>query len=316
MNAGVTLSVVTTLYRSAAHLDEFHRRVTAVAGRLTSQYEIVFVNDGSPDNSLDLALAIQRRDAHVRVIDLSRNFGHHPALMEGLRQARGDLVFMIDSDLEEAPEWLEEFHARLVQTGGDVVYGQQQARKGAWFERASGWLYYRVVVRQLGLPLPQNPVTARLMTRRFVDALLQFREREHTILSLCGITGFVQEPAPVHKVSRGGSTYTLARRVSVLVNSITSFTNRPLILVFYLGCLIMAVSGTAGLVLIWRALTGGIGVPGYASLVVSVWFLGGLMVFCIGVVGIYLAKVFIEVKQRPSAIVRAEYGRSAGESDG
>ena len=151
------------------------------------------------------------------------------------------------------------------------------------------------------------------MTRRFVEALLQFRERESTILSLCGITGFVQEPVPVDKLSRGTTTYSFARRVAVLVNAITSFSNRPLILVFYLGCVIMAVSSTAALFLMWRRIVGGIGVPGYASLVVSVWFLGGLMVFCIGVVGIYLAKIFVEVKQRPPVIVRAEYSSSAKE---
>ena len=183
----------------------------------------------------------------------------------------------------------------------------QPARKGGWFERLSGWIYYQVVVRQLGLPLPRNVVTARLMTRRFVDALLQFREREYAILLLCGIAGFAQEAVPVQKASHGRSTYGLARRAAVLVNSITSFSNRPLILVFYLGSLIMAISTVAAIVLAWQRIVGGIGVPGYASLVVSVWFLGGLMVFCIGLVGIYLAKVFIEVKQRPAAIVRAEY---------
>ena len=303
----MTLSVVTTLYRSARHLDEFHRRVTEAAGRLTSDYEIVYVNDGSPDDSLDVALAIHQRDSRVRVVDLSRNFGHYAALMTGLRHARGDRVFMIDSDLEEAPEWLNEFHATLDGTGCDVAYGVQRARKGGWFERGSGWLFYEVVAKRLGVPLPPNVVTARLMTRRFVDALTSFREREFAILPLCAIAGFVQEPVVVQKISRGRSTYTLARRVAAFVNSVTSFSNRPLVLVFYLGCLIMTASGTAALVLVWRRLTGGVGVPGYASLVVSVWFLGGLMIFCIGLVGIYLAKVFIEVKRRPLTIVRAEY---------
>jgi putative glycosyltransferase len=303
----MTLSVVTTLYRSAPHLDEFHRRVTEAASRLTTDYEIVLVNDGSPDDSLGVALAIHRRDSHVRVVDLSRNFGHYAALMTGLRHARGDRVFMIDSDLEEAPEWLSEFQARLDETGSDVAYGVQRIRRGGWLERGSGWFFYEVVAKRLGVPLPPNVVTARLMSRRFVDALTQFGEREFTILPLCAITGFAQEPVLVQKLSRGRSTYTTAHRVAALVNSITSFSNRPLILVFYLGCLIMSVAGAAALVLVWRRIMGGVGVPGYASLVVSVWFLGGLMVFCIGLVGIYLAKVFVEVKQRPSAIVRAQY---------
>jgi putative glycosyltransferase len=305
--AAIALSVVTTLYRSAPHLAEFLRRATAAAGRLTSDYEIVLVNDGSPDDSLALAIELQRRDSHVRVVDLSRNFGHHPAMMTGLRHARGDLVFLLDSDLEEPPEWLGEFHARLVDSAADAVYGVQLKRRGGWFEKFTGWLFYTLVTEHLGPALPRNTTTARLMTRRFVDALLRFPEREHTVAALCSITGFAQEPVPVQKASSGRSTYSLAHRVGVLVSNVTSFSNRPLILVFYLGCVIVVVSGAAAAVLIWRRLVGGIGVPGYASLVVSVWLLGGLVIFCVGLVGIYLAKVFVEVKQRPPTIVRAEY---------
>ncbi len=301
------LSIVTTLYRSASHLDEFYRRASDAAAALGSDYEIVMVNDGSPDESLAAALAIHRRDARVRVVDLSRNFGHHVALMVALEHARGDLVFMIDSDLEESPEWLKEFFAALNGTGADVIYGVQDSRKGSWFERLSGWLFYEVASKRLGLPLPRNVVTARLMTRRYVDALLRFRERELTILALGAITGFEQRPMTVRKQARGRSTYTIARRISVLVNAVTSFSNRPLLMIFYLGCGIMATASLAATYLVWRRAIGGVGVAGWASLVVSVWFLGGLMIFCIGVVGIYLAKVFIEVKQRPYAIVRAQY---------
>lgn len=303
----MTLTVVTTLYRSAPHLEEFHRRATAAAMRVSADYEIVYVNDGSPDDSLSLALAIQRCDRHVRVVDLSRNFGHHPAMMEGLRQARGDLVFLLDSDLEEAPEWLEPFHAHLTARSVDAVYGVQESRKGGWVERLTGWFFFAVLVRRLGLPFARNSVTARLMTRRFVDALTQFHEREFGIVGLCALTGFSQDAVPVRKASLGRTTYSFGLRLGALVNSITSFSSRPLVLVFELGCAIMVLAMAAGLIIIWRRLVNGIGVPGYASLVVSIWFLGGLMVFSIGLVGIYLAKVFVEVKQRPATIVRAQF---------
>lgn len=300
------LSIVSTLYRSAAHLDQFVRRVSDAARKVATEYEIVLVNDGSPDDSLEVALALQRRDSRIRVVDLSRNFGHHVALMVGLEHARGDLIFLIDSDLEESPEWLDEFAGALGRDV-DVVYGVQDARKGSWFERFSGWLFYQVVSRRLGVPVPRNVVTARLMTRRFVEALLQFREREASILPLCVIAGFEQRPIVVRKASHGRSTYSLARRIDVLVNAVTSFSNRPLVLIFYLGCVIMVAASAAAAYLVWRRAVGGVGVPGYASVAVSLWFLGGLMIFCVGVVGIYLAKVFIEVKQRPYAIVRAQY---------
>src|SRR3954467_2021177 len=138
------LSIVTTLYRSALHLEEFHRRVRAPAEKITSDYEIIFVNDGSPDNSLGIALSIYERDDRVRVIDLSRNFGHHKAMMTGLTHARGDLVFLIDSDLEEDPELLASFGEAMSQTGADVVYGVQRGRRGGLVERWSGRLFFTI----------------------------------------------------------------------------------------------------------------------------------------------------------------------------
>jgi len=306
------LSVVTTLYRSAPHLEQFYTRAALAAGRVTADYEIVLVNDGSPDDSLAVALELQQRDPRIRILDLSRNFGHHVALWTGLRHANGDLIFMLDSDLEEDPGWLVEFHEVGGRTGADVVYGVQRRRKGSLFERVTGWLFYDVCAKPLGVPIPRNAVTARLMTRRYVDAVLQYEERESSILALCTAAGFDQRAVPVTKGSRGASTYSVRRRISTLVNAVTSFSNRPLVLIFYLGSIIMLASlGAAGL-LIWERLMGRVGVPGYASLLVSVWFLGGLAIFCVGVVGIYVSRVFIEVKRRPLAIVRAEYPPRTG----
>ncbi|MGH9548808.1 MAG: glycosyltransferase family 2 protein, partial [Terriglobales bacterium] len=124
------LSIVTTLYASAPYLEEFYARTCVVAERVTSDFEIILVNDGSPDNSLEIALSLYRKDARVRIVDLSRNFGHHKAMMTGLAHARGDMVFLLDSDLEEEPELLNTFYEKLQQTGADVVFGVQQKRKG------------------------------------------------------------------------------------------------------------------------------------------------------------------------------------------
>jgi putative glycosyltransferase len=307
----VALSIVTSIFRSADHLEEFHARCTKAASSLTTSYEIVFVNDGSPDDSLRLALDIHRRDPRVRVIDLSRNFGHHKALMTGLAYARGDLVFLIDSDLEEDPAWLPVFHDALHTTGADVIYGVQQKRKGGWFERATGELFFRVFNHILTQPIPANVVTARLMTRRYVRALVAHRDQEVFIAGLWMMTGFEQRPLTVAKESRSSSTYSPLRRLSVLVNALTSFSNRPLIYIFELGVAVVLLSIAAALFLMYRRLTGRVGVPGWASIMVSIWFLGGLMIFCIGVIGIYLAKVFTETKDRPYTIVRAEYGSDA-----
>jgi putative glycosyltransferase len=228
--------------------------------------------------------------------------------MTGLARARGELVFLIDVDLEEEPEWLATFYDTLRRTTADVVYGVQRSRRGGWYERLSGKIFYRALNRLLTSPVPENVVTARLMSRRYVRALVQHRDREICLAGLWVITGFDQQPLPVDKGASRGSSYTGRHRLSVLVNAVTSFSNRPLVYVFYLGTMVMILALLAAGVLVVRALRHGIGVPGYASLMVSIWFLGGLTIFSIGIVGVYVAKIFTESKDRPYTIVRAEYG--------
>jgi putative glycosyltransferase len=175
----MNLSFVTTLYQSAPYILEFHQRASTAARQLVGEdYEIVFVNDGSPDHSLDLAVHLTESDSHVVVVDLSRNFGHHKAMMTGLAQSQGALILLIDSDLEEDPECLITFAAQMQIQNCDVVYRVQDKRKGDWFERWSGQRFYYLFKVLTGLALPENVVTARLMTRRYVDALLRHEERE------------------------------------------------------------------------------------------------------------------------------------------
>jgi putative glycosyltransferase len=309
----LTLSIVTSMYGSAAFIREFCRRCAAAVSELAAPYEILLVNDGSPDDSLSVALELHRQDPRIKVLDLSRNFGHHKALMTGLSRAEGELVFLIDCDLEEDPAWLLEFQRMLRDRGGDVVYGVQSSRKGRWFERTTGQLFFAVFNQMLTHPLPPNIVTARLMTRRYVQALIRHDEREVNLAGLWQLTGFVQHAATVVKQSRGESSYTIRRRVSVFVNTVTAFSNRPLIYIFQIGMAVMVASVFAGAVLFYKSLRGEIGVPGWASIMVSIWFLGGLTIFCTGVIGVYLAKVFTEAKRRPYTIIRAEYGFSAAE---
>jgi putative glycosyltransferase len=302
------LSIVATLYRSEATLAEFHARATAAARAAAGDdYEVVLVNDGSPDRSLEIAIALHEQDPHVRVVDLSRNFGHHKAMMTGLEYARGALVFLIDCDLEEAPELLAEFDAERRKTGADVVYGVQTARKGGLFERLSGWLFFTLFNLLSRDRLPVNLLTVRLMTRRYVDSLVAHRERAMMMAGLFVITGYRQEPLAVTKGSKPHSSYTFARKIAMFVDSVTSFSDRPLVYIFYLGSFIVLTATAAAIWLVHRKIWHGVPVAGYPSLIVSIWMLGGLTIFCIGLVGIYLSKVFIEAKQRPYTIVRATY---------
>jgi putative glycosyltransferase len=304
------LSIVTTLYQSARYVNEFHERVSATAKQeVGDDFEIVLVNDGSPDNSLDLAIKLTEQDFHVIVVDLSRNFGHHKAMMTGLAHAKGELVFLIDSDLEEEPEWLEAFAQQMRRERCDVVYGVQQRRKGNWFERWSGQWFYHFFKALTGLALPENVVTTRLMTRRYVDALLCHQEREVFMAGLWHITGFDQRPHAIKKHNTSETTYTFRRKMSLLVNSVTSFSNAPLVSIFYIGVSIslFALTYIVYLIINWLFLAKPM--SGWTSVMASIWLLGGMVISFIGVVGIYLSKIFSETKQRPYTIVRQIYAQ-------
>jgi putative glycosyltransferase len=302
------LSIVTTLYRSAAHLQEFYTRSKREAEKISEDYEIIFVNDGSPDNSLELAISLYECDPHVKVYDLSRNFGHHKAMMTGLRQAQGKLIFLIDSDLEEEPELFSAFYEKFKshQTA-DVVYGVQEQRKGSLFEQLSGEIFYSIFNKLSAHPIPRNLVVARLMSRRYVDALISHEENELIIAGLFASTGFEQIPYTIHKYDTSKTTYNFAKKVDYMVKSITSFSSKPLVYIAYLGGLIVMLSFVYILYLLILYVSRGTVPEGYTSLIVSIWLIGGLMIFSLGIVAIYLSVIFTEIKHRPFSIIRQRY---------
>jgi putative glycosyltransferase len=240
------LSIVTTLYRSAPFIAEFYRRAAKAAQSITADFEIVFVNDGSPDESLDLAVQLHETDPRVVVVDLSRNFGHHRAIMIGLQHARGDLVFLLDVDLEEDPENLLSFHRRLRLENCDVVYGIQAKRRGNIFERITGNLFYALIHWLGELPIPQNLTTMRLMTRRYVNSLTEHREREMIISGLWLLTGYEQVAEYVTKKPRTHKTnYGISARIKFAVDHVTSFSSGLLYKVFYAGVVLFLISFVA-----------------------------------------------------------------------
>lgn len=300
------------MYRSASYLNEFHRRVSAAAAGLFERIEFVYVNDGSPDESLDAALALQRDDSRIRIVDLTRNFGHHHAIVAGLEHTRGDLVFLIDCDLEEDPETLGALLEAMNTNEADVAFGVQTARKGGFLERWGGSLTYRLVDALSGdLRLPANMVVTRIMTRRYVQRFLEHGETAIVFSALAATTGFRQIAVAVHKHSKGTTTYDLRRRFGMFVKTTVAFSDRPLHYIAYLG-LATLISSLIYIAYLVFAFIRYQSVPaGYTSLAASVWLLGGLILFSIGIVAIYLSVVFVEVKRRPRYLVRAVYRRPA-----
>lgn len=304
------LSIVTTLYRSRSYIAEFHARASAAARAFAGDdYEIVMVNDGSPDDSLAVARKLTEEDPHLTLVDLSRNFGHHKAIMTGLAQTSGAYVFLLDVDLEEEPEWLETFARLLREKDCDVVFGVQERRKGGFFERWSGRCFYAMINMIAGIAMPADAVTARLMTRRYVDALLLHKEQELYIDGLFCNAGFAQEACRVTKHSHGETTYTLRRKLALMINSVTSFSNLPLVAISYIGFAISLFAFLYMLHLIIQRVFFACITDGWTSIMASLWLLGGMIIFFVGVVGIYVSKIFLETKQRPYTIIRRIYGQ-------
>jgi len=299
------LSIVATLYQSAPYISEFCERVSAAAKLVVHEdYEIVLVNDGSMDESLEIATKLTKFDRHIVLVDLSRNFGHHKAIMTGLSFAKGDDIFLLDSDLEEDPEWLIEFFALKKVNKCDVTYGVQERRKGRFFEIHSGKFFYYIFNLLADINLPRNITVARLMSHRYVKALLQHKESEIFIAGLWEITGFNQIPVEIHKHYSGRTTYTFKKKLLQLINAVTSFSSAPLAYIFFLGLIIFAASSMylVYLVVNWIFLSRP--PSGYTSLIVSIWFLGSMIMVFLGVIGIYLTKIYSETKNRPYTIIR------------
>ena len=304
------LSAVTTLFHSYAFIPEFYDRLSKEIKKITQDYEIIFVNDGSPDNSTEAILNLQQSDASVILIELSKNFGHHKAMMTGLKFADGDYIFMIDSDLEEDPELLSQFWEQLRDgKDTDVVFAIQKKRKGSWFEKISGKLYYNLFSILSTEKYPVNTLTARMMSRRYLDALKNFEEKEADLWGLFVLNGFKEESIVVNKKNKGSSTYTLRRKIGVALDMITTLTHKPLYVIAIVGLIVTIISLLNALILAIIYLRTG-NVSAQAIIIGSVWLVAGLILSALGIMSVYLSKMFLEVKNRPLSIIRKIHKRS------
>lgn len=303
------LSIVTTLYCSSAYIVEFYQRILKTVSNITDDYEIIFVNDGSPDDSLVVAHNLFLNDDKVKIIELSRNYGHHKGMRTGLQHASGDYVFLIDSDLEERPELLEQFWGKLQNNPSlDVVYGVQNVRKGGWFERKLGKLYFYAFNKLSDeLNVVKNLSTVRLMRKPYVQALLQFKEQGYYFGPVCYLAGFNQEPYYFTKLGKKGTSYKALHKYHVFLDSIITFSSKPLYFIFYLGLLVTSSSFIFILYLIVRKVIWGLTAPGWLSLMVMVSLFGGMNMFFTGVIAIYILQIAREVRPRPFSVVKKIY---------
>lgn len=303
------LSVVTTLYKSASYLPEFYARTKKTVEQITDDYELIFVDDGSPDNSAQVIREIAEKDDKVTLVELNRNYGHHKAIMTGFAHTKGDYVYNIDCDLEEDPEILLEFwqvREDELKAGNHigVITAQQVKRKGNWFEKLTGGVFFKIINFLSDVKVIANPLSARLMSRKCIDDLLEFKEQELIYVGIEALSGHPRKVITGSKKDKGSSTYSLRKKIQVAIHYITSLSALPLVYIFYLGCGITLFSLAEIFWLLLKKFIFGAEANGWVSIMASMWLIGGILIFCVGVVGIYISIIFTEVKKRPYTLVR------------
>ena len=301
----LTLSVIVPAYNEEEVLPEFHRRLTAVLKNIEGHCEILYINDGSNDNTLKAINDFQ--DPRVAIIDLSRNFGKEIAMTAGLDHARGQAVIVIDADLQDPPELIPKFIEKW-QEGYDVVYAKRTSRDGETFiKKATAKLFYRLIQGVSRVKIPANTGDYRLLSRRAVDALKQLRETHRFMKGLFAWIGYPQVAVEYRRDPRfaGSTKWNYWQLWNFALEGITSFTINPLKIATYLGLMTSLGSFTYGLFVIYKTLAFGDPVRGYPSLMVVILFLGGVQLMSLGVIGEYLGRMFNETKQRPLYLINS-----------
>lgn len=305
------LSIVSTLYKSKEFLEIFIEEITKSINNISiSEYEIIFVNDGSPDDSLAFLLAKKKHIPQIKIIDLSRNFGHHYAIQAGLEYAKGEYIFLIDNDLETPPKFLVDCYNEIIKNDTtDVVYGYQENRKGNFIENIGGNLFYFLLNKFSEIKIPKNILTERLMKKEYVESLLKLGDANLFLGGMMYWVGFNQKGLPVKKEQRKGkSTYNTKKRVELMIQAITSFSGKPLELLFYFGLLITVFSFSSVIYLSIKKLIYGNEVQlGWTSIIVINVLILGIISTFLGIIGIYLFKIFKQVQNRPNSIIKKIY---------
>jgi glycosyltransferase involved in cell wall biosynthesis len=302
------LSLVIPVFNEEAVIPELRRRLCEFLGGIDTTWEVVFVDDGSRDQSRTLLEDLCRSDDRFGLVALSRNFGHQVAITAGVDYAHGDAVVIMDADLQDPPEVVKEMLDKY-REGFDVVYGVRLAREGeGWFKRSTAALFYRLLRRILGVPIPVDAGDFRLISRRVVVALRSLQEANRFVRGMVAWVGFQQTAVHYQRPARfaGETHYPLRKMLKFALDGITSFSTLPLRLATWLG----ALSGVFGILVagwaIYAKLMNQAAVPGWATIMMAVSLASSAQLMMLGVLGEYIGRIYDEVKRRPLYLVQAE----------
>ena len=299
------LSLVVPCHNESANIEALHGRLAAVMDGVAGRWEIVYVDDGSRDDTLARLETLHAADGRVGVISLSRNFGKEIAMTAGLEHTSGDAVIVIDADLQDPPEVIPDLVCGW-REGFDVVYAQRRQRQGeTWLKKATASAFYRLMATIGGVAMPRDTGDFRLMSRRAVDSLLRLRERHRFMKGLFAWIGYKSKAVPYDRAPRraGTTSFNYWKLWNFALEGITSFTVMPLKVASYFGLVVSLLAGIYAAQMLVRTMLFGNPVAGYPSLMAVILFLGGAQMLTLGVIGEYLGRIFNETKHRPLYLV-------------
>lgn len=298
------ISVVIPLYRCEPFIAELCARLNETLEKISSDFEIILVNDNSPANDWSKVNVECRKHPKIKGINLSRNFGQHYAITAGLNYATGEWIVVMDGDLQDIPEEIEKLYSKA-RSGFDVVLARRVERQDSFFKRTMSQLFYKTLAYLTDTEQNAEVANFGIYNRKVIQAILSMHDKIRYFPAMVKWVGFKRTEIEVEHAARstGKSSYSFKGLLRLALNTILAFSDKPLRLTMKLGIAISGLSFLFAIVTLYRAFTGAIEVLGYSSLIISIWFLAGVMITLIGMMGLYIGRIFDQVKNRPVFIV-------------
>lgn len=307
MKNALHISIVSPVYRAENLVEELVRRIHQSVSSITSDYEIILVEDCGPDSSWNKIVALAEKDPKIKGFQLSRNFGQHYAITCGLDQSKGEWVVVMDCDLQDRPEEIVPLYQKAI-SGYDVVLAKRDQRQDTFFKKFFSKAFYRTLGYLTGSAMDEQVANFGIYHRNVINAVCELRESIRYFPTMIQWVGFKQTAISVTHSARdvGKSSYNFKRLLNLALDIILAYSDKPIRLMIKLGILVSFLSFIMGFYFSFQYLLGNVTVPGYTSLILSIWFFSGLLLILVGVVGLYVGKTFEGVKKRPIYLIQNE----------